>query len=47
MKPFVCSVAGMTFIIRFNKDHELHIFTCREDPSLNWTERLPLGTSAP
>ena len=45
MVPFVCSVGGCTFIIRFNKDHELHIFTCKDDPALNWTEKLPVGTS--
>ena len=46
-KPFVVSVGGCTFIIRFNADHELHVFTCKDDRTLNWTEKLPLGTSPP
>lgn len=43
--PFVCAVGGNTFIIRFFEDHELHIFTSKEDPKTNWTERCPVGTS--
>lgn len=45
MKTFVVSISGCTFIIRFNKDFELHILTCKDEPSINWTERLPFGTT--
>lgn len=48
--PFVCSCGGYTFIIRFEKDHELHIFSSRDkeekkDPTVNWTQKFPKGTS--
>jgi len=43
--PFICSVGGYTFMIRYLPDHELHVLTCREDKSQNWQEKHPKGTS--
>lgn len=41
MKPFICFVGGCTFMIKYFDHHEMHIFTCKDDPSLNWTEKVP------
>lgn len=43
--PFVCNVGDVMFMIRFFADHELHIFTCKDDKSLNWMQKCPFGTS--
>lgn len=43
--PFVCSVGGVTFIIRYEATHELHILTCKDDKTLNWQEKHPVGTN--
>lgn len=37
--PLVCSVGGCTFIVRYYDGYELHIFACKDDKTLNWTEK--------
>ena len=40
--PFVCGpIAGCIFIIRYYEDCEMHVFSCKDDKILNWTEKVP------
>lgn len=43
--PFIVNVADCMFMIRFEAKHEIHIFTCKSEPALNWKEEVPLGSN--
>jgi len=39
-RPFVCNVADCLFLIKYYETYEMHIFTCKSEPNLNWTEKI-------